>query len=144
MGGKGSGQSREALAKYGAKSPVMQAQMPEVPNADTNRRIIAFIRELKALPKITIEDLPAVQERIDTYMELCAKHGIKFQVNGLCVALGITRDDLDKIFGGAKTCKGMTIYPEVVEELRGFYGILAACDTSHSYHRDFYRMGCFV
>ncbi|MBO7673635.1 MAG: hypothetical protein J6S63_01340 [Atopobiaceae bacterium] len=126
MGGKGSGGYRDDMSKARAKSPVVMAQNPEVPNADTNRRIIAFIRELKALPKITIEDIDAVRERTDKYMELCAKHGIKFQVNGYCVALGISRDDLSSIFRGVKTCKGMTVYPEVVEELHWWYSIMAA------------------
>lgn len=126
MGGKGSGGYRTDMSEARAKSPVVQAQMPEVPNADTNRRIIAFIRELKALPKINLEDYDAVVKRIDEYMELCGVHGIKFQVNGLCVALGITRDDFSDIFRGYKHIKGMTILPEVKEELQSFYSIMAA------------------
>ena len=128
MGGKGSGGHHKgpgATAKATAASPAIQARLPEVPNADTNRRVIAFIRELKALPFVNLEDIEAVRKRLDEYMELCAKHGIKFQVNGVCVALGITKNDLSDIFRGYKHIKGMAIYPELVEELRWFYSILA-------------------
>lgn len=123
MGGKGSGGDRGKLHET-AKS---KSQSPSsLINEELNTRIMGFINELRHLPKISLEDYDAVDNRITEYLALCGKYNLKIQVNGLSAALGISRNDLyDMVTLGYKTIKGMTIYPEVREMIGDTYRLMA-------------------
>lgn len=52
--------------------------------------------ELMKLPKIDIDDVPAVQKRIEDYFGFCAKRDLKPSVAGVALALDINRRELLK------------------------------------------------
>ena len=100
--------------------------MTEVPNAQTNRRVASFIMDLRALPKIDIENIEDVNDRITLYSEMCKKYGIAFQLNGVAAALGMSKQTfLEIVLSGRTTYRGKTIYPEVRESLTEFWELCA-------------------
>lgn len=59
-----------------------------------NARYIAFNMQFMNLPKLDFSNVPAVQERIDLYFNLCFQHDMKPGVAGLAYALGVNRRTL--------------------------------------------------
>lgn len=67
--------------------------MPKVTGQDL-RLQIEDLNTLRKLPNYDHKDPKAVAERIDFYFEFCATHGKRPTVEGLSLALGITRQAL--------------------------------------------------
>ena len=56
-----------------------------------NARYVAFNMKFMNLPKLDFNDVPAVQERIQLYFDLCFQNDMKPGVAGLAYSLGVDR-----------------------------------------------------
>lgn len=59
-----------------------------------NARFVAFNMKFMNLPKLDFNDVPAVQERIQLYFDLCFQNDMKPGVAGLAYSLGVNRRTL--------------------------------------------------
>lgn len=76
----------------GGNSPIiMDAEAAK--NNPNNVRYIKFIRELSLLPKIDNTDLDAMKNRLDEYLAICEKYGMKVGNQACYFALGIDKND---------------------------------------------------
>jgi hypothetical protein len=73
------------------------AQKPGIPVEQMREQVKEF-NELRKLGQQPLDrkDPQALEERIDTYFAWCAQYGIKPSVEGLCLALNISRQALWK------------------------------------------------
>lgn len=59
-----------------------------------NAKYVAFNMQFMNLPKLDFNDVPAVQERIEMYFNLCFQNDMKPGVAGLAYSLGVDRKTL--------------------------------------------------
>lgn len=60
--------------------------------ADKNRSIINFTRELFMLDDFDYEDVNAIKYRFYEYLDICDTYGVKPMVNSMCTALKISKN----------------------------------------------------
>ena len=85
-----------------------------------NRKYITFALESMRLPKLDMNDIPAVQERISMYFSRCAEQDMKPGVVGLANALGIDR----KTLWAYKVGERRGDNPKLTEIIKYAYGVL--------------------
>ena len=83
------------------KRPQRPEQQPKTEPGD-NAKYISHSLRLAELPKISMQDAPAVKERVHRYFEICKEDDMKPSVAGLAVALDCDRVYLWEIRAGKK------------------------------------------
>lgn len=102
----------ESVVKTKKKQPSRPNQTPQT-NPGDNAKYIRHSLRLVDLPKISMQDAEAVNERVYTYFKICEEEDMKPSVIGLAVALDIDRGYLWMLRAGER--KGN---PEVVNTLK--------------------------
>jgi hypothetical protein len=77
----------------GGNSPIIKDAQSSLTNPN-NSRYIAFIAELNSWPTVNNKDIPAMEQRLAEYLELCQKYGIKVGNQSCYFALNIDKDDV--------------------------------------------------
>ena len=85
-----------------------------------NSRYIAFNMQFMHLPKLDFNDVPAVQERISMYFNLCFEQDMKPGVAGLAYALGVDR----KTLWAWKSGQNRAANVELIDTIKKAYAFL--------------------
>lgn len=88
-------EEKKEIVKGYRNSPVIGDNGYNLEQGDNTRYIRHALQNMN-LPPIDISDAKQVEERIMWYFENCMNNDIKPAVSGLCNALGIHRDTLNK------------------------------------------------
>lgn len=123
MGGKGSGGKRVEHPEDFLPSSDKQLNL----KPGDNSRFIRNGMKIMRLPKVDLNDLEAVQIRIDDYFAIMIQDDIKPTVTGLAMALGLDRRQLwaivhDQPIGGTYR---KVLKPDVLDSLKKAYDFMA-------------------
>ena len=79
-----------------------------------NTRIINHFLAVRALPAVDLDDAQAVDARVWEYMSKCADDDVKPSVEGLAIALHVTRETLNS-WGNKRTRDNNPVYSDTVK-----------------------------
>ena len=91
-------QSKNSNSKPAQRKPREDRQVQV--NPGDNATYLKHSMRLSALPKISMQDAPAVAQRVDEYFQICQEDDMKPSVAGLCLALDTDRTYLWEIRTG--------------------------------------------
>ncbi len=74
---------------------LMKAEVAATPGE--NARIIRHNLQLATMPPVSLKDPDAVAQRIADFFSICAQHDIKPSVVGLCLALDVSKERMQRI-----------------------------------------------
>ncbi len=91
------------------KNPKKSAEMAPQTEPGDNRKYLLHSLKIAGLPKIDLNDVSQIEERICTYFSVCAEDDMKPSVTGLALAIGICRKTLWQWSQGENSDRSNTI-----------------------------------
>lgn len=91
------------------KNPKKSAEMAPSTEPGDNRKYLLHSLKIAQLPKIDLNDVSQIEERICTYFSVCADDDMKPSVTGLALAIGVCRKTLWQWSQGENSDRSNTI-----------------------------------